>query len=449
MALERKRTMLPQNLDSGRMIRLADELTFARHLMTENELKLWLITISSISNEIDVNSYAMYQYDINKIADLLKIHKRKARKSIVRELFRGISDKKVRIMHRYAKNEDLEDWLEAHLYSSVEYSGSQDYISVSIDPNLIPYLTNLKEKFTEVELQEITSFNGITPIRVYLLVKELMANHTYEISVDKFKERLGMETTYERYNDFKRYVLTKAEKEIRKHSSLKNFHFSDNGCRGRKATMISLSINAEDPVAINPKKISNASGDNLQTLVDSLSSEQKSYYSKFLAAGISPEANAYKIVATYDIDIVISNYEYYAEMLMKRPGKIGPGYLVKTIQNDYAGGRRAELLERAKNKNKSAIRVQQQELDLNLDRIREDCKTKAIHYVKNAPVDVLIKIVDAAYASLYSLAQLAGIDYDIAKAKTLVAKKDLRYKENMLLVELLTDKIKTGEIIVQ
>lgn len=442
-----RKQSLPQIIDSNATIKLADELTYARHSMTGNELKLWLITISSISSaNLNINGFVQYQYDISKIADALKINTRKARKKMVRELFQSISDKKVRIMHRYHEDEDLQDWVEAHLYSSIDYSGSKDTISIAIDPNLLPYLTNLKEKFTEFEIQELTAIEGVVPIKVYLLVKELIKEHVYDIPIDKFKERLGMDSLYDKYNDFKRYVLSKSEKEIRKHTSMKSFHFFDDGGRGRKATTISFSLNQEDSVkpALPAKDVTK---ENVDELVEKLPVDQKSYYVKIMIAGVSSEKVAYSLVTDYEMDQVISGYEYYQEACARKPDKIKPGYLVKAIQLDYGKTKREEYLKKAERDKKIAMRNEQQTLNLNLDQLREECKDKAVHYVKTANIGTLMKVLDSSYMELNMMSINAGFPFDEERAKMLLQKRDLRYKEMTLFVELLADKIKTGSII--
>lgn len=94
-------------------------------------------------------------------------------------------------------------------------------IKLRFNPNMQPYLFDLKEKYTQYKLESILAFKGKYAIRLY----ELLRSYTTQASIDNFKESIVefsldylkkfLETeNYKYWTDFERFVLKVAIKEI-------------------------------------------------------------------------------------------------------------------------------------------------------------------------------------------------------------------------------------------
>lgn len=85
-----------------------------------------------------------------------------------------------------------------------------------------PYLFELKERYTQYQLQNVLIFKSVHSIRLYELMKsyyderKLMRERVVVkiVPLDGLKAAMGVETNYELWADFERYVLRKAVKEI-------------------------------------------------------------------------------------------------------------------------------------------------------------------------------------------------------------------------------------------
>lgn len=433
-----------QNLDFDAPTKFANELMFAKHAMKENEMKLWLLTMASLAKDNDVRQDVMYEYNISILADKLNINKDKGWRNIIREAIDNVSDKSIKIVKRYSDEEDMQNWLKIPLYNSVEYDDFGDTVSVTVNPKMLPYLKDFKEKFTEVDIDEMLSISGITQLKVFMVVKELIAEGTYSISIERFKERLNMSvTSYPNFRDFQRDVLKKAEQQIRKNTSLKQFHFSHDGKGRRAATTITINLtDVKEKVLPSPQKTVT-----IEDKIANLDSEHLRLFDEFASFGIRPESTCLEIINTYSIDVLKSNLAYYKEQLKKRKPEQEPlsaGYLITCVKKDYAKSRRKSWLRKADTN--GSVENELQQTDMQLEDVYKTCKNNAAVLIKRGNMKKLLEIFDVAAMSMKNMAANMGIPYDEGEARVKVQKRDLRNKETMLFREHLAQRLMAGYI---
>ncbi|SHK80138.1 Initiator Replication protein [Selenomonas ruminantium] len=435
---------LYQNLEFDTPTKFANELMFAKHSLRENEMKIWLLTVASLAKEKSLNHDVFYEYNISVLADKLNINKDKGWRNIIREAIDRVSDKSLKIVKRYSSEEDKHNWLKIPLYNSVEYNDFNDTVSVSINQKMLPYLQDFTEKFTEVDIDEMLAIRGITQLKVFMVVKELISEGTYTISIERFKERLNMSTSsYANFRDFQRDVLKKAEQQIRKNTSLKQFHFTHDG-RGRRAAQnITIHLTDTDIKTLAaPRKILTT-----EDKIANLDSEQLRLFDEFSSFGIKPESTCLEIITNYKLDVLKSNLAYYKDQLKKRkPGQepLSAGYLITCVKKDYAKSRRKTWLRKADTN--GSVETELQKTDMQLEDVYKTCKNNAGMLIKKGKMKKLLEIFDAAALSMENMASNMGIPYNVEEARIKIQKRDLRNRDTMLFREHLAQRLMSGYI---
>ena len=435
---------LYQNLEFDTPTKFANELMFAKHSLKENEMKIWLLTVASLAKEQNLNHDVLYEYNISVLADKLNINKDKGWRNIIREAIDHVSDKSLKIVKRYSSEEDKHNWLKIPLYNSVEYNDFNDTVSVSINQKMLPYLQDFTEKFTEVDIDEMLAIRGITQLKVFMVVKELIAEGTYTISIERFKERLNMPiSSYANFRDFQRDVLKKAEQQIRKNTSLKNFHFTHDGKGRRPAQNITIHLTDVDAKVL-PAPVKTLT---TEDKIANLDAEHLSLFDEYSSFGIKPESTCLELITSYSLDILKSNLAYYKDQLKKRKPNQEPlsaGYLITCVKKDFAKSRRKNWLRQA-NTNGS-VETELQKTDLQLEDVYKTCKNNAGVLIKKGKIQKLLEIFDVAAISMQNMAANMGIPYDIEEARIKIQKRDLRNKETMLFREHLAQRLMSGYI---
>lgn len=152
------------------------------------------------------------------------------------------------------ENEILMRWL-----SCVKINKRSEKVQVEIDRTIIPFLFDLREKFTQYQLYNILAMKSAFSIRIYELMKSYVFQKTKTFELNELKNLLMVEEvkSYNRFPDFRRKVLEIAQKEINELTDL-DLSF-ESIIQGRKVVKVKFFINKKNPIErfISEKKINN------------------------------------------------------------------------------------------------------------------------------------------------------------------------------------------------
>lgn len=122
-------------------------------------------------------------------------------------------------------------------------------ISFRFNPNMAPYLFELKERYTQYKLESVLWFKSTYSIRLYELLRsyttqknlEEYISKDIEMGLDELRSYLGAENKYPSWGDFERYILRKAKDEINSYS--KDIHIEYDVIKeGRQAKKVRFTI---------------------------------------------------------------------------------------------------------------------------------------------------------------------------------------------------------------
>ena len=91
---------------------------------------------------------------------------------------------------------------------------------IEFHEKILPYIANLKARYTKYELVNIGAFTSTHTIRLYELCSQYKTVGTREIKLEDLKDWLQVSDKYDRYNNFNQRVLTPAIDEINAKSDL-------------------------------------------------------------------------------------------------------------------------------------------------------------------------------------------------------------------------------------
>lgn len=113
---------------------------------------------------------------------------------------------------------------------------------IKLDEDMVPYLFDLKQKFTQYQLYNVLGMKSAFSVRIYELMKSYSFRHTITFELDELKKLLMVENvkSYNRFPDFRRKVLEKAQLEINELTDI-NIEFEPIKT-GKKVTSIKFII---------------------------------------------------------------------------------------------------------------------------------------------------------------------------------------------------------------
>lgn len=110
---------------------------------------------------------------------------------------------------------DSEKTREINICSMAEYNPKEGSISIKFTDDIMPYLSQVKEKFLLYNLKEIAGFRSLYTTRLYELLQEFKETGWMVKSIDQLRTVLGVnKDALKTYNNFKRKAIVHACNEI-------------------------------------------------------------------------------------------------------------------------------------------------------------------------------------------------------------------------------------------
>jgi plasmid replication initiation protein len=136
------------------------------------------------------------------------------------------------------------------------FTHEEGIITFEINKNIKPYLLDLTNNFTQYYFENIAKLKSSFSIRMYELLKQYESVGSRRVSIQYLKDFLSIESSkFTKYNDFKRFVILVAQKELEDKTDI---YFSFNEIKqGRKIAEIVFTIYSNNTVTPNSKKLNN------------------------------------------------------------------------------------------------------------------------------------------------------------------------------------------------
>lgn len=211
----------------------SNDLVQAKYTLNLLEQKIIMFAISKMNKNDE--KFNIIKIKIKELAEILGTTA--IRYSEFRKIANNLMDRKIKFKER--ENLDVR-WL-----ASSEYLGDgSGTIELEFSEKLIPYLLQLKARFTKYQLRNILYLNEKHSIRIYELLKQYETIKKREFLIDDLKEILCLNDKYPAFKDFDKYVIKKSIEEINRETDIIVTY--EKIRIGRKIGKLSFSINKKE-----------------------------------------------------------------------------------------------------------------------------------------------------------------------------------------------------------
>jgi len=280
-----------------------------------------ILTLASMVQPTD-EEFKPYNFRIADFMDLLGV----ADKSKYTQIPKITKDLMKKVFEIREGNKIIQTaWI-----SGVIYEKGSGMVTLKFNPDLKPYMLQLKENFTQYQLANVLMMRSKYSPRIYEILKcdEFKRQGYTEVEIDELRRLLKAESIYPLYADFKRFIILQAQKELKALTDI-SFDFEEIKT-GRKVTGIKFIIKT------NRKAI-----DEVYDTQEGKSTLEEEKRSKTILDAIKgifkeniSELDAKKIfdAAKGDINIVKEKYRL-AQTVSKIDNIVG--WMISAIKEDY------------------------------------------------------------------------------------------------------------------
>jgi hypothetical protein len=218
---------MKNNLTERNYAKQSHIIVNAKYGLSTGEINIIITLLTSITKEDkDFKDYAFTLNDFNQKT------KKNMNTTDLNRAIKGLMNKSLEIQISDVK------WKIFNWFSYFEFDDG--LITCRFDKSLKPYLLEIKERFIISDLRTVLAMRSSYSKRIYLLLKEYSKLGKRTFVVDELQEILRTPKSMNRYDNFKRQVLKRAETDINKFTDLEVKLFEKK--RGRKVVEISYRI---------------------------------------------------------------------------------------------------------------------------------------------------------------------------------------------------------------
>lgn len=183
----------------------------SRYKLNITEMKLFLYMVKQVSiDDTDFKKYKIYIKDFVNDADI----KHTEIYTYALQIARQFRKKEIELI-------EPDGVVYAGFLASVKrFNDNRSYLEYTFAPELIPHLLRLKKHFTSYDIRNVLNCKSVHSIRLYQLMKEFEYKENSTFSINELKYILACDNSYNRYVDFRRYVIDTARAELKKFSDI-------------------------------------------------------------------------------------------------------------------------------------------------------------------------------------------------------------------------------------
>lgn len=182
----------------------------ASYTLSLSEQRILLACISQIDSKSSLLPDHEFEVVASEIMDLMGVSRGNA--------YRDMKSAIDKLYSRSIKIDGVRD--EMRWIYRKKYEESEGRVTVYFAPEIIPYLSQLSNKFTTYKLKYVAKFRSSYSIRLYEILVQWSSAGEREVSVEWLRDIFQVADKYKTIKDFKKYIIDPSVEDINAHSNL-------------------------------------------------------------------------------------------------------------------------------------------------------------------------------------------------------------------------------------
>ncbi len=199
------------------MVYKANQIVEAGYKLSLNEQRVILSCIAQIRSQDSLCVNDDFELSAADFSLLFSVSKDRAYHSLL-EVSDSLFNRYIIIDNPYPHKPKIKS-LKTRWISSIKSLPEEGKLILNFSKDILPFLSELKGRFTKYELKNVGNMTSTYGIRMYELIMQWQNVGTRTVEIGWLKRQFQIENLYSDITDFKKRVLKPAIDDINKHSN--------------------------------------------------------------------------------------------------------------------------------------------------------------------------------------------------------------------------------------
>lgn len=245
----------------------ANKIIEAGFKLSLNEQRVILACIAQVHSGDSLLTTDEFELKASHFSQMFSVTESRAYHALI-EVSETLFNRYVIVDNPYPEKPRIKS-LKMRWISSIKHMPDEGKIILNFSQDMLPYLSELKGRFTRYELKHIGKMNCIYAIRLYELLIQWQNRGSRTVDIEWLKKQFEIESLYQDVCDLKKRVLVPAVQDINENS---NLHVSWEQIKtGRKITHFTFKFREKSSITSKKTNIQkNKIPDNVNVKVNNI-----------------------------------------------------------------------------------------------------------------------------------------------------------------------------------
>jgi len=197
------------------LVTKANAIVEASYRLTLQEQRLVLFCVAQVDSRIPLEEQRTFTVEATPFRETFGLSSEK--------VYEELKDAAVRLFERKVTMSDAQTGQETLLrwVSMIRYQNRRGRVVLNFSPEMLPFISALKDRFTSYPLQSVARLTSTFAIRLFEVLAQYAGLGRRQISVEQLRRWLDCVDSYPRFSEFERWVIAPAVIQLNERSELR------------------------------------------------------------------------------------------------------------------------------------------------------------------------------------------------------------------------------------
>lgn len=231
-------------LGSSLLVTKANAIVEASYRLTLQEQRLVLFCVAQVDSRRSLEEQRTFTVEAMPFRETFGLSAEKVYEELKDAAVR-LFERKITISDAQTGQETLLRWV-----SMIRYQNRRGRVVLNFSPEMLPFISALKDRFTSYPLESIARLSSTFAIRLFEVLAQYANLGRRQVTVEQLRRWLDCIDSYPRFSEFERWVVAPAVAQLNERTELRVRY--DKAKMGRNVTHFEFVI-GRAPSAPKPK----------------------------------------------------------------------------------------------------------------------------------------------------------------------------------------------------